>query len=99
MVEQDSILDQKSTLLEDDPRDFGVLAIDGVELTAGIVMVGVGIDGIDSHEARTTQDALGSISVPGGEVFVTTADLGFGALALVGAGLTVAGFKRIRRSR
>lgn len=62
---------------------------------SGVSLAGAGFVGIDSYEAKTPEDAIMSTDIHtdnflfayDGQAFVTTVDLGFGAMA--GAGLTL----------
>lgn len=64
----------------------------------GLSIAALGVVGIDSYEAQTPQDALGSVAFGDNEIFITTADLGFAGLAVAGIAMVASGVHYLRRS-
>lgn len=92
---------EKSTLesTSDETVDSKINVRGAGELIIGGGLLAFGVNGIDTHEAGTAADALGSITYGGDEVYITTADIGYATVALAGIGLVLAGWQRIRSSR
>ncbi len=69
------------------------------EITLGCLAVVGALEGIDTYEAATPSDALGSVTLNDSEAYVTYADLGFGLIAGAGIALVAHGLKFMHRSR
>lgn len=68
----------------------------GVVLSvAGTALVGVGFKGIDSHEAATPEEAIASTYFGDTDIFITSADIGFGAVMGVGVAIGAVGVRKL----